>query len=112
MEDCSHWNFQFLPPKADAYTGSEVNSYLIHFSKAAQHCKDFANELEECRSTPLGKLVDPGSCKTHADQLLKCYNSVQEVHPKCKSSYQAVHDCLEKGGKCEAALNDYLACKP
>ena len=104
------WNMHMMPPKYAEYTKDEVNSELIHSSKAYYVCNTVAKAFAECRKKPDGKLVHPEICQNHADALMTCYNQVKQVPSECKNSYAMVFNCLNDKSQCNNQLKEYLGC--
>lgn len=51
-------------------------SMIIHSIKANKVCKDERKSFNLCRSTPLGKFVEPEFCKDNAEKLINCFLGV------------------------------------
>ena len=103
-------NLFMMPPKYRQYHYLEVNDELIQSVKAFITCTNIAKTFAECRRRPAGKLVDPESCKDHAEALHVCYNEVKKIPLDCKSLFENAFNCMKTRGNCEQALSEYVGC--
>lgn len=98
---------------------------LIHSIKANAVCKNQRKEFNLCRSTILGKLVEPHQCELQSTKLIDCFQTVyiifrgnkfrrRDEGEDLKKRYEAVFECATKnrhnmfGAVCDNSLKAYL----
>mmetsp|Transcript_36161 Transcript_36161/g.42277 ORF Transcript_36161/g.42277 Transcript_36161/m.42277 type:complete len:113 (+) Transcript_36161:63-401(+) len=109
----------YIPTEKYAYTTSEAAEILVHSVRASQDCKKIRKEFNLCRSTLLGKLVDPNYCLDKATQLVDCFQTVKRDEPagrkdKFKLTAECVKQYYEAGTfslpkSCNDELKQYLS---
>lgn len=67
---------KYIPQPEYAYTNDESLEVIIHSIKANSVCKPLKKRFNLCRSTVLGKLVEPESCMADAKELVTCFQQV------------------------------------
>jgi hypothetical protein len=103
-------NLYSMPPLYRKLSRNEVDSEMIHSTKAYYVCNSVAKALGHCRQRPNGKLVHPEDCQTHAEALLTCYNLVKIVPNDCQAHFNSVLECLTQNNFCESKMQNYLNC--
>ncbi|CAD8104964.1 unnamed protein product [Paramecium sonneborni] len=91
------------------YTNDESLQLMIYSIKGNQVCKDQRKSFNLCRSTPLGKHVEPEFCKDSAISFIDCFLGVQR-NKKCHQQFQKVFDIAKTGQYAQESLEDYLKC--
>merc|ERR1711874_180273 len=87
----------YLPQEKYSYTEDENIEMLIHSIKANRVCKNLRKELNLCRSTILGKLVEPEHCQDKAIDLIDCFQKVRrDEGGNNLKNYDAVFQCAKK----------------
>ncbi|CAD8195931.1 unnamed protein product [Paramecium octaurelia] len=100
---------QAIPKDLYTYTNDESLQLMIYAIKGNHVCKEQRKSFNLCRSTPLGKYVEPEFCKDNAMTLVDCFLKVQR-NGKCNYSFQKVFDIAKTGQYAQESLEDYLKC--
>jgi len=104
-----------LPTPQYAYTQEESLELLIHSIKANRDCKTERKAFNLCRTTLLGKLVDPNYCLDKATAQVDCFQKVRrDEKPSSKDAYKKVFECAKGASgswtaSCQSQLEEYLS---
>ncbi|CAD8107935.1 unnamed protein product [Paramecium primaurelia] len=100
---------QAIPKDLYTYTNDESLQLMIYAIKGNHICKEQRKSFNLCRSTQLGKYVEPEFCKDNALSMIDCFLKV-ERYTKCKQFFQKVFEIAKIGQYAQESLEDYLKC--
>ncbi|KRX01961.1 hypothetical protein PPERSA_07606 [Pseudocohnilembus persalinus] len=107
-----------VPPQQYSYTDEESLELLIHSIRGNKQCQAERKAFNLCRSTVLGKFVEPEFCKDKSINFLNCFQQVRRDETQgCKDTFTQVLNCGKQntgsffGGNCQSQLNAYLNCQ-
>jgi hypothetical protein len=98
------------------YTDDEVLTNLLWSTKADSACAPVRKIFNLCRASPVGRMIDPSYCSSHALTLIQCYQEVK-ADSTCQVMFDAALTCLKEKkeawvtwGTCEEAVSAYVTC--
>ncbi|KAL4435679.1 hypothetical protein ABPG74_018230 [Tetrahymena malaccensis] len=109
-----------LPPLQYTYTNEESLELLIHSIKGNKDCNSERKAFNLCRSTVLGKHVEPEQCLDKALTFVNCFQRVRrDESAACQTAFNSTLECGKKysestislGSSCQSQLDAYLNCK-
>lgn len=98
------------------YSDEEVLKNLLWCTKADSVCGPVRKIFNLCRASPVGRLIDPAYCTSHAMTLIQCYQEVKK-DTACQEAFQIALACMETKKEswivwsgCEDAVKSYMSC--
>ena len=95
----------------------EKIEYFLHSLKAESLCPQVRKVYNICRSSPFGKVIDPGLCAIHAQALIGCFEEARDIYPPCSHEFSVAKNCIKQGtealvnfNSCETEVENYKKC--